>query len=254
MSAFNEVNPEDSTREMSYASGTTSADSSDHTQRMNFDDYIEWHTATHEAVSNPLLEPTIPPLCSTTDIPDEADRDPEGPNQLGQESAIIAPAPPSATMGSLAANLPYPVTNETIQALRHYAQWTYPELRARFGIPLGSLYRIIHRHSTSQVATRLVNRRQGRRPVVTDTLRSRLIARATANSHNRRLPYTQVAELEGIQLGRRALRRVFESEGYHRRVARQWENISSTDIENLTSSMPNRISALLAAHGGHTRF
>jgi len=54
--------------------------------------------------------------------------------------------------------------------------------------------------------------------VVTDDLRSRLIARATASSQNRRCPYTQVAELEGIQLGRRALRSVFESEGYHRRV------------------------------------
>ena len=40
----------------------------------------------------------------------------------------------------------------------------------------------------------------------------------------------------------------------HNAILEQWENISSTDIENLTSSMPTRISALLAAHGNHTRF
>ena len=56
--------------------------------------------------------------------------------------------------------------------------------------------------------------------MVTDDPCSRLIARATARSQNRRLPYIQVAELEGIHLGCRAARTVFESEGDHRKVAR----------------------------------
>ena len=73
--------------------------------------------------------------------------------------------------------------------------------------------------STGQLTGRQQHRSLGRHPVVTDDLQSCLIARTTANSHNRRLPYTQVAKLEGIQLGHRALRRVFESKGYHRRVA-----------------------------------
>ena len=40
----------------------------------------------------------------------------------------------------------------------------------------------------------------------------------------------------------------------HTTILQQWENISSTHIKNLTSSMPSRISALLAANLGHTRF
>jgi len=37
-------------------------------------------------------------------------------------------------------------------------------------------------------------------------------------------------------------------------ILQQWADISSEDIENLTSSLPNRITALREAHGGHTRF
>jgi len=40
----------------------------------------------------------------------------------------------------------------------------------------------------------------------------------------------------------------------HQTILQQWANISSQDIENLTSSMPNRIAALWEANGGHTRF
>ena len=47
----------------------------------------------------------------------------------------------------------------------------------------------------------------------------RLLTRATASAHYRRLPYTEVAELGEIQLDRKALRKVFKDAGYHRRVA-----------------------------------
>jgi len=40
----------------------------------------------------------------------------------------------------------------------------------------------------------------------------------------------------------------------HQTILQLWANISSQDIANLTSSMPNRIAALLEANGGHTRF
>jgi len=63
------------------------------------------------------------------------------------------------------------------------------------------------------------HRGRGRQPVITSDIRVRHIARATQNAHNRRLPYTEIAELEDIQLGRKALRGAFEGAGYHRRVA-----------------------------------
>ena len=197
MSAWPEVDSEDSdsTHEMSYASGTTSPDGSEHTQTMNFDNYINWYEATHPS-PNPGTppEPVLSPVC-------------------------LSPASRGVT-----ANLPYCVTDETIQALRYFAEWAYTQLHALSGISLGSLYRMVNRNSASQSNNQLMERQQrrtlGRQPVVTDEIQSRLITRATADSHNHRLLYTQIAGLEGIPLGRRALSRLFESEGYHRRVAR----------------------------------
>ena len=40
----------------------------------------------------------------------------------------------------------------------------------------------------------------------------------------------------------------------HTTILQQWDNLSSTDIQNLTFSMSSRISALLATHGSHTKF
>jgi len=40
------------------------------------------------------------------------------------------------------------------------------------------------------------------------------------SAENRRLPYQQIAQLAGVRLSRNTLRQVFESAGYHRRIAR----------------------------------
>ena len=132
MSANPEVDSEDSdsTHEMSYASGTTSPDSSDHTQTMNFDDYIEWHEATQ-----PHPNPNTPP------------------------EPVLSPVRLFPALRGVAANLPYHVTDETIQALRHFAEWTYPQLHTRFGISLGSQYRMVNRNSASQSTDRLTDRK-----------------------------------------------------------------------------------------------
>jgi len=171
-------------------------------------------TATEPPGGIPNSTATIPPL-----------------SEHSGESAYPAPA---ATSEPEASDENPPYTNETIRALRVYAEWSYPRLHEVFGISLGSLHRITHpsisssegeQNSTDEASIevtsyRVVYHGRGRHSVVTNELRTRLIATATANAHNRRLPYTQVAEVEGIHLGRRALRRVFESQGYHRRVAR----------------------------------
>ena len=160
MSACPEMDSEDSAHEMSIASGTTSADSSDNTQEMNFDDYVEWHEVTYQPDSNAPGEPASSYADGPTDIPDQENSDDEDIKEPGQASTIVSPAHPSASSRNIAANLPYCVTHETIQALRHYAEWTYPQLRARFGISLGSLHCITHRNRTS--ANTLTSRNQFR--------------------------------------------------------------------------------------------
>jgi len=37
-------------------------------------------------------------------------------------------------------------------------------------------------------------------------------------------------------------------------IQEEWDNISSQDLELLLQSMPERVQAVLAANGGHTRF
>ena len=149
MSACTEVDSEDSAHKMSIASGTTSADSSDHTQDVNFDDYVKWHEATHQPDSNAPGAPASPCPDHVTDIPDQENSEAEGIDEPGQASTIVSPAHLSVSSRDIAADLIYRVTHETIQALRHYAEWTYPQLRARFEISLGSLHRITHWNSTS---------------------------------------------------------------------------------------------------------
>ena len=160
MSTCAEVDSEDSAHEMSIASGTTSADSFDHTQELNFDDYIEWHEATYQPDSDAPREPVSTCPDHATDIPDQENSDAEDIDEPGQASSIVSSAHLSVSSRDIAASLPYRVTNETIQVLRHYAEWTYPHLRARFGISLGSLPGITYRNSTS--ANTLTRRSQHR--------------------------------------------------------------------------------------------
>jgi len=64
------------------------------------------------------------------------------------------------------------------------------------------------------------HRRQGHYQTVSPAIKQQLIAAATTNSHTRRLALSSVGELGGVRISARVLRRMFASEGYHRRVAR----------------------------------
>ena len=119
-----------------------------------------------------------------------------------------------------------------ICTLRLYAQWTYPQLHKTFGIPLGSLHRIVHHSEIAPPLQSSHTSERGRKPVVNSGICKRLIETATASSHNRRLPYTQVSELAGIQLGKATLKKIFENAGYHRRVARKKPFLSLKAKEN----------------------
>jgi len=81
-------------------------------------------------------------------------------------------------------------TRDTVRALRIHTGWSYPQLQVTFHISLSSLHRITHR-TIIRLATR------GRRSTITEEIRERLLATATASAENRRLPYRQVAELAG---------------------------------------------------------
>jgi hypothetical protein len=59
----------------------------------------------------------------------------------------------------------------------------------------------------------------GRKPNLTSLIRERLIARATLDAAHRRMTYEEIAQLEGIQAGQKALVAAFQKESYHRRVA-----------------------------------
>ena len=63
------------------------------------------------------------------------------------------------------------------------------------------------------------NRRSGRRPAITSKIRQRLVARATLDATYRRMRYKEIARLEGMQAGRKALVAAFEMESYGCRVA-----------------------------------
>jgi len=58
-------------------------------------------------------------------------------------------------------------------------------------------------------------------------MKQQLINAVTASAQNRRLPLWFVAEQVGIKISARALRRAFDSEGYHRRVSRVKPFLSS---------------------------
>lgn len=59
----------------------------------------------------------------------------------------------------------------------------------------------------------------GRKPAITDKVRERLVARATLDAVHRRMTYKEIARLEGVQAGQKALMAAFKMESYGRRVA-----------------------------------
>lgn len=62
-------------------------------------------------------------------------------------------------------------------------------------------------------------KQMGRQPKLTSQIRKRLVARATRDAYHRRMTYLQIAHLEGIMAGRKALGAAFKKESYGRRVA-----------------------------------
>jgi transposase len=59
----------------------------------------------------------------------------------------------------------------------------------------------------------------GRKRAITDKIRRRLVARATLHAAHRRMKYEDIARLEGVQAGRKALLTAFRMESYGHRVA-----------------------------------
>jgi hypothetical protein len=64
-----------------------------------------------------------------------------------------------------------------------------------------------------------VRRQAGRKPAITDKVRERLVARATLDDAHRRMTYKEIACLEGVDAGHKALMAAFKIESYGRRVA-----------------------------------
>jgi len=143
-----ETDSEDYPSPASNTSGPQTTEASDRTQTMNFDSDIEWLEATHiPATRNIQLESSIPTGNSSdsttrenTNLDSEENQQP---HQPADASVGVTTAVPEDSQG-ITTNLQYPITSETIKALRYYAEWTYPQLQATFGIPLGSLHRMIH--------------------------------------------------------------------------------------------------------------
>ena len=61
---------------------------------------------------------------------------------------------------------------------------------------------------------------RGRLPLLSQEQRQRLIEIATSSALHHRMPYFAIGELAGINVSEATIRRAFESEGYHRRIAR----------------------------------
>jgi len=59
----------------------------------------------------------------------------------------------------------------------------------------------------------------GRKPAITRKVRKRLIARATLDATHRQITYKEIARLEDVQAGQKALMAAFKIESYGRRVA-----------------------------------
>jgi len=101
-----------------------------------------------------------------------------------------------------------------VQALRFRAGWTYREIAADQNLGLSTVHDICQAPATPK-------KRKGRPFSIDTPTRRRLVATATFSAANRRLTYSEVADLCGIQASEKTLRKAFSLEGYHRRKARK---------------------------------
>ncbi|PVH90681.1 hypothetical protein DM02DRAFT_416155, partial [Periconia macrospinosa] len=112
-----------------------------------------------------------------------------------------------------------------IHTLYYKAGWKCAQIAYCFGIPERTVERCVKGSVTP-------DRPRGRKGVLDTPTKSRLIAHATANSEQRRKPWTQIAAELGIHADRRTIHKVFEGERYYRRVATEKPWLSDIHKQN----------------------
>ena len=99
-----------------------------------------------------------------------------------------------------------------IYSLRTHAGWSYTQISSKLAIPRSTVRHIIQHPETPR-------KPQGRPPLLDTPRRQRLVKRATIDAYHRRLPFQEIAILEGIDTCRRTLIKAFKKERFFRRVA-----------------------------------
>jgi len=107
-------------------------------------------------------------------------------------------------------------TRIVVHTIRYYANWLYPQLQQKFNIPPSTLHDIIHGASKSEKAAYLPC---SRHRTINAGVKQQLVEAATASTHNRQLPLSNIANLIGVRISSQGLRAAFASEDYYRRVA-----------------------------------
>lgn len=100
-----------------------------------------------------------------------------------------------------------------IFALFYISKWSQATIAMTLGLPRTTVHSVIY----SMVET--PTKQMGRQPMLISQIRKRLVAHATLNAGHRRMTYQQIAHLERVMAGRKALGVVFKKELYRRRVA-----------------------------------
>lgn len=90
--------------------------------------------------------------------------------------------------------------------------WPAERIAASMGLPRTTVQSVLR--SGSEVPKKPA----GRRPATTDWIRKRLVNRATLDAAHCWILYKQIAQLEGVTAGRKAIVAAFRKELYGRRV------------------------------------
>jgi hypothetical protein len=100
-----------------------------------------------------------------------------------------------------------------IFTLSDFLYWSPGAIATTMGLPRTTVQSVL----TSGAET--PQKQTGRKPAITDKIRERLVARATLDAAHRRMAYKEIARLESVQAGPKALMAAFKMESYGRRVA-----------------------------------
>jgi hypothetical protein len=101
-----------------------------------------------------------------------------------------------------------------IQCLRNEMSWTLQRIADNQQVSVSTVWNICNGFATPR-------KKKGRPLKITTPLRRQLVATATLDTEHHRKPYNEIAEICGISAAENTLRRAFEREGYHRRIARK---------------------------------